>query len=376
MGVFRRPWAPRPSAAGFRAWRAAAASAATAALVIVPLSASPWMIPAPAKLSRSATRAHGRARNPFSHIFLPDLVVISPRGLSAARLSRLQRLPGVRATLAVDGASVTMAGHTLNVLGVDPTAFRAWTPLRTASDQQLWSHLAAGGFIAAPSAERMLGLRPGQRYRIGRGPSPRLVFGGSGALGISGVGLVVSSTASARLGLIHGVATLVSAPSVAIPQLERRVQAVVGSQAELISVREQLPVYATAASGRPVTYLQLFRRSAALYCPGLSWTVLAAIGQIESGDGTNNGPSSAGALGPMQFMPSTWQRWGITAFGEPGPPDIMNPYDAVPSAARYLCAAGAARPGGLAGAIFAYNHANWYVSEVLSLAHQYATSYG
>ncbi len=376
MGIFRRPWAPRRSAAAFRAWRAAAASAAASALVIVPLSASPWMIPAPAKLSRPATRAHDRVRNPFSHIFLPDLVVISPRGLSAARLSRLQRLPGVRATLAVDGASVTMAGHTLNVLGVDPTAFRAWTPLRTASDQRLWSHLAAGGFIAAPSAGRMLGLRPGQRYRIGSGPSRGLVFGGSGALGISGVGLVVASTASGRLGLIHGVATLVSAPSVAMPQLARRVQAVVGRQAKVISVREQLPVDTTAASGRPVTYLQLFRRSAALYCPGLSWTVLAAIGQIESGDGTNNGPSSAGALGPMQFMPSTWQRWGITAFGEPGPPDIMNPYDAVPSAARYLCAAGAARPGGLAGAIFAYNHANWYVSEVLSLARQYATSYG
>ena len=78
----------------------------------------------------------------------------------------------------------------------------------------------------------------------------------------------------------------------------------------------------------------------------------------------------------MQFLPSTWEIWGIDGFGQTGPPDIMNPYDAVPSAARLLCADGAAAGGQLAGkAIFDYNHANWYVSEVLALAEQYATDY-
>ena len=61
------------------------------------------------------------------------------------------------------------------------------------------------------------------------------------------------------------------------------------------------------------------------------------------------GPSSAGALGPMQFLPSTWAEWGIDGFGQPGPPDIMNPLDAVPSAARMLCAAGAGKPATLPG---------------------------
>jgi membrane-bound lytic murein transglycosylase B len=104
----------------------------------------------------------------------------------------------------------------------------------------------------------------------------------------------------------------------------------------------------------------------------MSWTVLAAIGQIESGDGANNGPSSAGALGPMQFMPATWAQWGINGFGPPGSPDIMNPLDAVPSAARMLCADGAGNPATLRGAIFSYNHATWYVDEVLALASEYA----
>src|SRR5262249_61033331 len=97
---------------------------------------------------------------------------------------------------------------------------------------------------------------------------------------------------------------------------------------------------------------------------------------VESGDRADPGVSSAGAMGPMQFLPSTWAAWGITAFGEQGPPNIMDPFDAVPSAARYLCAAGGATAAGLPPAIFAYNHADWYVSEVLALARQYQQAYG
>ena len=104
--------------------------------------------------------------------------------------------------------------------------------------------------------------------------------------------------------------------------------------------------------------------------------MLAAIGQIESADGTNVGPSTAGAMGPMQFLPSTWTVWGTDGFGDTGPPNILNPYDAVPSAARMLCADGAAGSGqALSQAIFDYNHANWYVREVLALAAEYAADY-
>ena len=89
------------------------------------------------------------------------------------------------------------------------------------------------------------------------------------------------------------------------------------------------------------------------------------------------GPSTAGALGPMQFLPSTWAAWGIDGFGDTGPPDIMNPFDAVPSAPP-ACSAPTARPAarqGLRQAIFDYNHANWYVDEVLTLAAEYAREY-
>jgi hypothetical protein len=92
------------------------------------------------------------------------------------------------------------------------------------------------------------------------------------------------------------------------------------------------------------------------------WPVLAAINQIETDYGRDLSVSTAGAVGWMQFMPSTWKRWGVDATGD-GVADPYNPVDAIFSAARYLRAAGAS--ANLARAIFAYNHAGWYVQSVL-----------
>jgi murein DD-endopeptidase MepM/ murein hydrolase activator NlpD len=102
---------------------------------------------------------------------------------------------------------------------------------------------------------------------------------------------------------------------------------------------------------------------------GIPWEVLASINKIESNFGRNMGPSSAGAVGWMQFMPSTWERWGLDANGD-GVADPWNPQDAVYAAARYLAAAGGSQD--ISRAVLAYNHAQWYVDEVLQLAHTFA----
>ena len=98
---------------------------------------------------------------------------------------------------------------------------------------------------------------------------------------------------------------------------------------------------------------------------GIPWSVLASINKIESNFGRNMGPSSAGAIGWMQFMPDTWLRWGGDYNGD-GVADPWNATDAVFSAARYLAAAGGASD--IPRGVFAYNHAQWYVDEVLSLS--------
>jgi murein DD-endopeptidase MepM/ murein hydrolase activator NlpD len=103
---------------------------------------------------------------------------------------------------------------------------------------------------------------------------------------------------------------------------------------------------------------------------GIPWEVLASINKVESNFGRNMGPSSAGAVGWMQFMPSTWERWGVDANGD-GVADPWNPQDAIYAAARYLAASGGAQD--LPRAVLSYNHAQWYVDEVLKLAHTFGS---
>jgi murein DD-endopeptidase MepM/ murein hydrolase activator NlpD len=122
-------------------------------------------------------------------------------------------------------------------------------------------------------------------------------------------------------------------------------------------VQQRLPLSALA---------DLWHRAGAAY--GIPWQVLAAIDKIESNFGENMGPSSAGAVGWMQFMPDTWLRWGVDADGN-GLADPWNAADAIYAAARYLAASGGQTD--ISRAVFSYNHADWYVNEVLQLANVY-----
>src|ERR1035441_6399700 len=131
---------------------------------------------------------------------------------------------------------------------------------------------------------------------------------------------------------------------------------------------------AQALSDIPPTYLRLYRQAAARY--RLDWTILAGIGKVECDHGRDPDPActqegavnSAGAGGPMQFIASTWQLYGVDGDGD-GRVDRWDPADAIYSAANYLHASGA--PQDYGRAILAYNHAGWYVAEVEQWARRY-----
>lgn len=317
--------------------------------------------------------------SPLRRIVPPDLLVVSPNGITRAQLMRIRTLPGVRDLITADGGAIRLQARLANVLGVDPGAFRSWTPPPTAANERIWAALAQNEFVLSTSAQAQLRLQEGTAYRLAGASQPQVTFGASAALGIAGVNALVNRGTARLLGLVRNVAAMVNAPGANIDALVRQLRRLLGGHSHIIDLgasSQRLPVAPAAGSGRPRTYLELYKESAARYCPGLSWTVLAAIGQIESGHGANDGPSKAGALGPMQFLPSTWRVWGIPGFGDTTA-DIMNPYDAVPSAARYLCAEGAAAGStSLYRAVYAYNHADWYVREVLALASEYAKQFG
>ena len=110
----------------------------------------------------------------------------------------------------------------------------------------------------------------------------------------------------------------------------------------------------------PIFLLPIYQAAGIQY--GVRWEVLAAINEIETDYGRNLNVSSAGALGWMQFIPSSWRMYGVDA-NKDGKKDPYNPVDAIFAAGRYLKAAGAEKD--LRRAIFAYNHANWYVDSVM-----------
>jgi murein DD-endopeptidase MepM/ murein hydrolase activator NlpD len=113
----------------------------------------------------------------------------------------------------------------------------------------------------------------------------------------------------------------------------------------------------------PPFLLPIYQAAGTQY--GVRWEVLAAINEIETDYGRNLNISTAGALGWMQFMPATWSTYGVDA-NQDAKRDPFNPVDAIFAAARYLKAAGAEQD--LRKAIWAYNHADWYVEDVLKRA--------
>jgi len=129
------------------------------------------------------------------------------------------------------------------------------------------------------------------------------------------------------------------------------------------SMPAQIPNFFIGQFRIPPFLLSIYQAAGIQY--GVPWEVLAAINEIETDYGRNLNVSSAGALGWMQFMRSSWQAYGVDA-NEDGRKDPYNPVDAIFAAARYLKAAGADTD--LSRAIFAYNHADWYVADVLRRA--------
>ena len=119
----------------------------------------------------------------------------------------------------------------------------------------------------------------------------------------------------------------------------------------------------------PARLIPIYQRAGARY--RVPWVLLASINKFETGFGTNLSVSSAGAIGWMQFLPSTWKHYAVDATGD-GKADPYNPADAINAAARYLAAAGVQK--NLAAAVWSYNHSVPYVRTVIAQARLYARS--
>jgi len=177
---------------------------------------------------------------------------------------------------------------------------------------------------------------------------------GAGTLSSRGLGLLLGVPAALLLGL---VAALISIALLFSGTSGCGTEAVGGLSSQVPT--RLVPIYQEAAAK-----YELGERGPA---------VLAAINFVETSFGTNVATSSAGAEGWMAFLPSTFAEWGVDGDGD-GVKDIFNAADAIFSAANYLHDSGA--PGHWHEAIFAYNHAEWYVEKVLRYAERFSGGTG
>ena len=164
----------------------------------------------------------------------------------------------------------------------------------------------------------------------------------------------------------HPVTTLSpSAPGVSVP---KGWTGTVNADPALTGAVNNLSGLLSNGNRPPSFLIPIYMEAGKKY--GVPWEVLAAINAIETDYGQNLNTSSAGAVGWMQFEPSTWAKYGVAVDGhsEPNPYD---PRDAIFAAAKYLAAAGAQED--VAKAVYSYNHASWYVDEVMARAHAIAT---
>ena len=122
--------------------------------------------------------------------------------------------------------------------------------------------------------------------------------------------------------------------------------------------------------GPPTQLIPVYQAAGQRY--GVPWTVLAAIHRVETNFSTHRLVSSEGAEGPMQFMPATFEFFGVTAPGQHGRPNINNVYDAIYSCAHMLAFNGYAKHPWQA--LYLYNHSAFYVQRVLMFAQDYQRS--
>jgi Transglycosylase SLT domain len=309
---------------------------------------------------------------PLGRVYLPDALVTLPKAASSSQLAAIRKIKGVQALVPVGAGKTTFDGRQVNALSVDPSTFRAYTPQPTAVSDGLWQAVARGDAVASYGLDKAKKLPLGQELPLGSAGKVRL--GALAEFSLPDVDVVVNQ-GRGDAAKLSGAALLVSAPSGTQASLERDIAGVTGGTVSAKMLRPSFTVPAsydtgTGARGNAPSDLRSLYMQAATTCPGLPWGVLAGIGQVETNHGQNTAVSSAGAMGPMQFLPSTWQIYGVDGDGD-GRANILDQVDAVYSAARYLCASGGGNPKTLYDSIFSYNHADWYVREVLGLAAQY-----
>jgi peptidoglycan DL-endopeptidase CwlO len=246
---------------------------------------------------------------PLRKLLQADLFVIAPGTLHSSVIAAVQRLHGVVAAQQIEAARLEVNGKLTAVLGVNPSAFRAFAARPTADSQALWQNVAAGGVAVSYTMGKLDNLPVGRAIGVTGRRVEDLPVAGLGTVGIGGVDAVVSDAVASSLGMPAGNAIVISAPHADLNSLTRQVQKLLPHGAAVAPLVAQ-----SATTGTPMTAGQAgVTVPASADGPGLTSTeVIAFLSAAESRLGMRY---VWGGDGPDVFDCSGLVQWSLAQAG-------------------------------------------------------------
>jgi peptidoglycan DL-endopeptidase CwlO len=250
--------------------------------------------------------ARTSALAPLHKLLQADLFVIAPATLPSSVAAALQRLHGVVAVQQLDAARLELNGKLTAVLGVDPSAFRAFAARPTADSLGLWQNVAAGGVAVSYTMSELDNLPLGHPVRVTGRRVEQLPVAGVGTVAIGGVDAVVSDTVARSLGMPADNAIVISAPHADLNSLMKQMQKLLPHGAAIAPLVAQ-----SATSGIPVTAGQA--GTATANGPGLTSTEVVAF--LKAAESRLGDEYVWGGDGPDVFDCSGLVQWSLAQAG-------------------------------------------------------------
>ncbi|WP_245674852.1 C40 family peptidase [Herbidospora cretacea] len=240
---------------------------------------------------------------PLGRLSRPHLFVVAREALTPEQVDSVRGQKGVKTVEVADAADVNLGGWRVPTMGVDPSTFRKFTPKKTAASDELWTNVAAGDVVVSYELGKEGGLKLGDDVRS---PGAELRVGAYATVGLGSIHAVVSRETATRLGLPHGNAMVVSAPSVDSAKLRKALLKVLpGSQIATINPVVIAPPRQRIAQPRQVVQ---WPATALMSNPQIETALRAASSKLGS-------PYVWGAEGPDTFDCSGLVQW---AYGQAG----------------------------------------------------------
>jgi peptidoglycan DL-endopeptidase CwlO len=259
--------------------------------------------------SSPASRADAVA--PLRRLFPADVLVVAPTSLPHGAAALIRKLPGVVAAQSIDAAKIKVNGKYVSMLGVDPSAFRAFAAGPTARSGQLWGSVAAGRVAVSYTMGRLDKLPLGGSVKVAGRRTESLRVGGFGTVGIPGIDAVVSESVARSLGLPAGNAIVVSAPHARLDTLTAQIKKLIPRPKGVVVEPLVNPAagsgaaVATGAAGAP--------GSVTSDGPGLTRAELVRF--LRAAESRVGLPYVWGAAGPRSFDCSGLVQWSLAQAG-------------------------------------------------------------